>query len=79
MVNVVVTSKEIQRQLTDVIERTNQKIIGLNSLPNLVRSQMDMQIFDDIEFLVKYINALHGVLDEVAKLPDAGGGKFTFD
>ena len=79
MVNVVVTTKEIHRQLLEVVERNNQKIQGINQLPDLVRSQMDMQIFDDIDFLLRYITALHGVLEEAAKSPDDRSRKFKFE
>ena len=77
MVNVVATNDELQRQLEEIVARNNRKIRDLNALPSAIRGQIDTQIFDDIEFLLRYITAMHGVMDDVSKT-NKFGGQFEF-
>lgn len=69
MVNVVTTSKEINNKLLELVARNNEKIEGVNQLPKVVREHMDMEVFDDIQFLLTYINSLHALLKELAEDP----------
>jgi len=70
MVNVVVTSGQLREQLQEVVARTNEKIKVTNALPASIRDQMDMEVFDDIEFLLKYITSLHAVMADIAEAPE---------
>ena len=70
MPDVVTSSKAIHAELEAIVRRNNEKILALNSLPDVIRSQMDNQIFDDIEYLLRYITALQGVLKDVASKPE---------
>ena len=78
MVNVVSTTKDIHSHIEEIVQRNNQKIQELNALPPAIRSQMDLQIFDDIEYLLRYINALHAALQESVPKDKANGGTFSF-
>ena len=77
MPDVTTSSKAIHAELEAIVRRNNEKILALNTLPDVIRSQMDNQIFDDIEYLLRYITALQGVLKDVAKAP-AEGNLFEF-
>lgn len=73
MGSVTATSDEIQNKIKEIVTRNNAKVTGLNSLPELVRAQMDMQVFDDIDYLLRYITALHGIIGDMSKVEKAGG------
>ncbi len=77
MVNVVVSSEEILKGVEEIVERTNNQIRMINALPNEIRSSMDLQVYDDIEYLLRYINALQATLAEVAQ-PGAEAKTFDF-
>ena len=64
--DITVSSSEIQKGIEDIVRRTNEQILYLNSLPPPLREQMNMRVYDDIEYLLRYITALHAVLDDVA-------------
>lgn len=76
MVNAPITSREIQQELKQIVERNNEKIKTINALPKEIAEQFDTQIFDDIDYLLRYITALHNVLSEVADEKQEGN---TFD
>jgi hypothetical protein len=67
MVNVATSSIEILKGVEDIVKRTNEQIKFLNSLPADIRHQMNTQVYDDIEYLLRYINALQATLAEVAQ------------
>ena len=77
MPNVLVSSDEIQKGVEEIVARTNAQITMLNALPQELRGAMDMQVYDDIEYLLRYINALHAVIDEVSQ-PGVEAKPFDF-
>lgn len=66
MANAVTSSEAIQAEVAAIVARNNQKITEINTLPDMIRSQMDLEIFDDIEYLLRYIKALHGVIEDLS-------------
>lgn len=76
MKEIPITGGQIQNEIKAIVERTNQKVRETNALPQSVRSQLDTQIFDDIDYLLRYITALHGILGDVASQPKE---ESTFD
>jgi hypothetical protein len=78
MPNVAVLTQTIQAQLTNITLRNSQKIEELSTLPPSIRSQIDTQVFSDMEYLLRYIQALHSVLDDVAH-SQASAETFDFD
>lgn len=78
MVNVVATSRELQERIEEIVQRNNTKIRALNELPDQIRASIDMELFDDMEYLLRYIVALHDVLSDVSKTNGVGGGTFEF-
>jgi hypothetical protein len=67
MPNVAVLTQTIQAQLTNITLRNSKKLEELATLPPSIRSQIDTQVFSDMEYLLRYIQALHSILDDVAK------------
>lgn len=78
MANVVATSKEIQEKLEEIVSRANKQIGYLNSLPKQIRDQMDYQIYEDMDFMLRYIKALHSMLEESVPKDVADGRVFNF-
>lgn len=76
MANVALTSKEITDNVAAAVDRLNNRIQYINRMPKAMRSQIDMKLFDDIEYLVRYINALHAVIADLRKEQD-GRNSFT--
>lgn len=74
--NVMTTSEAIHNRLVEVVNRNNEKIKMFNTLPTEVRQHMDTEVFDDIEFLLRYISALQNLLSEVTD--EQPGAKFEF-
>lgn len=70
MPNVALTSKEITDNVAAAVDRLNNRIQYINRMPKAMRSQIDMKLFDDIEYLVRYINALHAVIADLRKEQD---------
>ena len=77
MTNVILSSREILNGIEDIVKRNNAKVIEYNNLPEFIRSQMDTQVFDDIDYLLRYISALQAVLNEVTEQKNAGTGTFS--
>lgn len=77
MVDATVTSRQLQDELQALVARNNDKVKLFNILPEEIRASMDTEVFDDIDFLLKYIRALHMILEDAAETP-AGGNTFEF-
>lgn len=67
MTNVVGNSREIQAELLAIVQRNNTKVTELTALPEEIRAQLDMQVFNDMMYLLHYINSLHAILEDVAE------------
>lgn len=78
MANVTATSSEIHDRIQEIVARSNEQIKFLNSMPSEFRAQMNMQVYDDLEFLLRYINALHRMLEDSVPKELANGGAFKF-
>lgn len=72
-----ITAEQINKEIEAITERTNQKVLLANSLPEKVRSQIDISYLDDINYLLRYIMALHSLIEDVYL--DKHGDKFDFD
>ena len=65
MVNVILRADEIQEKIVEIRDRTNQQIEFYNMLPSEIQGNMDTQVWDDIDYLLRYITALHGIIDDM--------------
>lgn len=78
MPDVTTSSKEIHERIEEIVARSNEQIRFLNSMPDEFRAQMNMQVYDDLEYLLRYINALHNMLADSVPKEIADGGAFKF-
>lgn len=79
MVNVVATGAELQSMIEGAVKRHNERVKEFNKLPKEVQAQFDTQLFDDMDLLVRYINALTATLSEAAgEAATPGGESFEF-
>ena len=60
-----ITSAQIHAELQAITARMNEKIRAANTFPEALRSQIDMSMFDDVDYLLRYIMALHKLIEDV--------------
>lgn len=72
-----ITSAQIHAELEAIAERRNEKLRVINRFPPDVRNQLDMSPLDDIHYLLRYIQALHNLIQDV--YIDQTSDKFEFD
>lgn len=78
MPDVTTSSRDIHKRIEEIVARTNEQINFLNSMPGEFREQMNLQVYDDIEYLLRYITALHNMLADSVPKEIADGGAFKF-
>lgn len=72
-----ITREQIDQEIEAIVKRNNDRIRIAALMSPLARQTADISFLDDINYLVRYIMALHKLIEDIYVIQH--GSKFEFD